>query len=249
MELVIKNKTERIISGNFEYLKSLFDDVNSYIDIFKIGDKKIYDYTHVSYIFETYPIIQKFFPSKSDKLMKFICKISNYIMEEFKNLDKNDIDAINNFQSHRLKVVSTAGLVLKSKLYLDWSEIEIKNFIGKNLKEDGSCLDYSIRDSLTYVTYTLTPLLETCINLWKSNRPMYYFYIHPTAKSSISKSIQWLIPYINGKKSNIMFINSIYASDKNKKEYGKKWDKANALNLINLCINFDMTLIGLYSDN
>ena len=125
---------------------------------------------------------------------------------------------------------------------------EIKKFIANNLYENGMSLDFKIRDSLTYAVYTLTPLVETCINLWKSDRDVYYFYIH-SSKSSIIKSIRWLIPYITGDKKNIMFINSIYASDRNKNEYGKIWDKKDALNLINLCINFDRTLIGLYNES
>lgn len=249
MEIQIKNKTERILNGNFQFLESLKGDVLTYVDTFEIGDKKIYDYTHVSYVIESYGVLVRFYPSITTKLEEFIKKICDSVIKDFKRLDNDHIDTINNFQSHRLKVVSTGGRVLKSKEYLDWSEQEIKRFISKNLKADGTCLDFEIRDSLTYVTYTLGPLVETCINLWKSGRIIYYFYIDPITKSSIMKSVRWLIPYIKGEKKNIMFINSMYASDKNKKEYGLIWNKSNALNLINLCINFDRTLIGLYDEN
>jgi hypothetical protein len=166
-------------------------------------------------------------------------------MNDFEKLNENETDAINNFQSHRLKVVSTGGFVLKFKRYLDWSEEEIKNFIGKNLKQDGSCLDFYLRDSLTYVTYTLEPLVDTCLNLIRTGRANYYFYTHPDRKSSIAKSVRWLIPYIKGEKRNVMFIKSIYISDKNKKEYGLLWDNKDALNLINLSINFDRSLVDV----
>lgn len=248
MEIQIKNKTERVNNGSYQFLESLKKDVLQYIDKFEIGERKIYDYTHVSYVFESYTVLTRFYPVLNKELQDFIVKISDYIISDFENLDKDNVDAINNFQSHRLKVVSTAGLVLKSKKYLDWSEKEIVNFIRKNLNSDGTCYDFELRDSLTYVTYTLGPLVETCLNLWKSRRNIYYFYMDPQTKSSIIKSIRWLIPYIKGEKKNIMFINSVYASDKNKKEYGFTWNKSNALNLINSCINFDRTLIGLYNE-
>lgn len=248
MEIDIKNKVERISRGNFQFLESLKKNVLEYVRIFQIGDKKIYDYTHVSFVFEAYPILSRFYPSLNKQLKDFIIKVCDYVISDFEKVDKNHVDVMNNFQSHRLKVVSTGGLVLKSKKYLDWSEKEIKNFIEVNLRFDGTSLDFELRDSITYVTYTLEPLVETCINLWKSNRMIYYFYIHPTTKCSIMKSVRWLIPYIKGEKKNIMFINSVYASDKNKKEYGLVWDKSNALNLINSCINFDRTLIGLYDE-
>lgn len=249
MEIQIKNKTERINNGNFQFLESLKKNVLSYIANFEIGDKKIYDYTHVSYVFESYTVLTRFYPALTKQLEDFIIKTSDHVIADFEKLDKDHVDAINNFQSHRLKVVSTAGLVLKSKKYMDWSEKEIKNFIGKNIRNDGTCLDFELRNSLTYVTYTLGPLVEACLNLWKSGRSVYYFYTHPETKGSIMKSIRWLVPYIEGDKKNIMFIKSVYASDKTKKEYGLVWDKSNALNLINSCINFDRTLIGLYNEN
>lgn len=249
MEIQIKNKVERTRAGNFKFLESLKRDVLEYTRTFEIGDKKIYDYTRVSFVFEAYPILTRFYPILVKQLQDFIMKVCDHIISEFEKLDKTHVDAINNFQSHRLKVVSTGGFVLKLKKYLDWCEKEIKNFIGSNLRHDGSSLDFGLRDSLTYVTYTLEPLVETCVNLWRSNRNIYYFYVHPSTKSSIMKSVRWLIPFIKGEKINVMFINSVYASDKNKKEYGLVWEKSNALNLINLSINFDRTLIGLYDEN
>lgn len=247
MDIQIKNKNERILSGNYQYLQGLRDDVLSYIDNFSLENKKIYDYTHVSFVFESYPILSRFYPSDKKKITSFIYKVCDHVIEDFLKLDPDETDAINNFQSHRLKVVSTGGLVMKSKKYMDWVEKEIKNFISKNINKDGVCFDFLIRDSLTYVTYTLTPLLETCVNLWKFNRNIYYFYIHPETKSSIIGAVRWLLPYIKGYKKNIMFVNSIYDSDKNKKEYKQIWCNKDALNLINLCINFDRTLVGLYN--
>jgi hypothetical protein len=245
MERDIKNIIERISDGSYQYLPLLKIHVIEYIVDFTF-DKKIYDYTHVSFVFKAYPIILRFYPLDAKIINQFIIKVCDHTILDFQNLNENETDAINNFQSHRLKVVSTGGLILKSKGYLDWCEKEIKNFIGKNLKADGSCLDFYLRDSVTYVTYTLGPLVETCLNLVNSDKPNYYFYVHPEKGSSIAKSVKWLLPYITGAKTNKMFMNSIYISDKNKKEYSQIWDKSDALNLINLCINFDRTYIGLY---
>lgn len=245
MERDIKNNIKRISDGSYQYLSTLRINVIKYMEQFTF-DKKIYDYTHVSFVFMAYPIFLRFYPLDSKIMSSFITKVCEHTIQDFEKLNENETDAINNFQSHRLKVVSTGGVVLKSKDFIDWCEKEIKNFIGKNLKSDGSCLDFHLRDSITYVTYTLGPLVETCLNLVNSERSNYYFYTHPETGSNIANSVKWLLPYISGKKINKMFINSIYLSDKSKDGYGKNWDKKDALNLINLCINFDRTYIGLY---
>lgn len=248
MEIEIKNRTEKALMGYYQFLPKLRELVNEYIKTFSPKDKEIHQYTHVSFVFEAYPLITKFYPADAKNFTEFIIKTSDYIIDDFLSLEKGHINTYNNFQSHRLKVVSVAGLVLNSQKYISWCDKEIKVFIGLNLRDDGSCEDYHLRDSLTYVTYTLEPLVECCFNLWKSKKPLYYFHIDPRKKCSIFKSVRWLIPYIEGKKKNKMFINSVYASDKNKPEYGEIWDKSNALNLVNLCINFDRTLVGVYDE-
>jgi Alginate lyase len=248
MEIEVKNRTERCLMGYYQFLPKLREDVSSYIKTFSPEGKEIHEYTHVSFIFEAFGILTRFYPADKKNITDFIIKISDYVIRDFESLPPGHVNTFNNFQSHRLKVVSTAGHVLKMDKYLNWCEKEIKNFINLNLKADGSTEDFHLRDSLTYSVYTLEPLVECCLNLWKSGKIIYFFFVSPQSKGSVFKSVRSLIPYIKGTKKNTMFIKSVYASDKSKQEYAKTWDPSNAQNLINLAINFDRTLIGLYGE-
>lgn len=151
---------------------------------------------------------------------------------------------INNFQSHRLNIVANIGKRFNIRSYIDWAYARWLEQIDNNLNADGSSYDFLERDSLTYHVFDLQALVFASLYL-QSFYPKFNFYTYVSPKGcSLKKSIQFLIPYINGTKTNIMFINTKYASDKQVQValLGKPWDKMNARNLIVQCRPFDPSL-------
>jgi hypothetical protein len=151
---------------------------------------------------------------------------------------------INNFQSHRLNIIANIGKRFNIRSYIDWAYARWLEQIDNNLNADGSSLDFLERDSLTYHVFNLQALVFASLYL-QSFYPRFNFYTYVSPKCcSLKKSVQFLIPYIEGKKTNIMFVNTKFASDRQTQPalVGQPWDKMNARNLILQCRPFDPSL-------
>lgn len=151
---------------------------------------------------------------------------------------------VNNFQSHRINIVANIGKRFNMRCYIDWAYERWLKQIDSNLNPDGSSLDFLERDSLTYHVFNLQALVFASMYL-QSFYPKFNFYTYVSPRGcSLRKSVQFLVPYIEGRKTNVMFINTRIASDRQVQAalVGKPWDKMNARNLILLCRQFDPSL-------
>lgn len=190
-------------------------------------------------ILEAYPSITFTDPERR-KVINWIRRLANAQM----NFVNTNSTPHNNFLAHQIKTVALAGDVLSNNTFIKWAETRMRSFIDNALYPDGSCLDFKERDSLTYVTYTLNALLIAVPPLEKRTKINYYTYESPQ-KSSIQKSVHWLIPYIEGSKQNLMFLQSIYSSDSktlHADKHGKPWDKADARQLLLKCVTYDTVI-------
>ena len=159
---------------------------------------------------------------------------------------------MNNFQSHRIHIVANIGRTYNHATFLDWAHTHFLKQIENNLHPDGNSLDFIERDSLTYHVFNLQALRFALENLNVHNPTFDYYNYKSPSGSSIQQSVRFLIPYIQGKLQNYMFVNSKFLSDKTTihvKEYNKQWSKENARNLLYLCMKYDPALEQIYKAN
>ena len=128
-------------------------------------------------------------------------------------LTKTKKTSFNNWNSHRLKVVGLIAYILDNNQYKNYIAEELPDQIEKNLLPDGSGMDFLERDALHYHVYTLEPLISLATVLKRSTGKDFYHYSSPSG-ASISKSIEFLIPFVNGEKLHPEFVNSKVAFDK-----------------------------------
>ncbi|KAJ3324784.1 hypothetical protein HDV06_006092 [Boothiomyces sp. JEL0866] len=236
----IKNRRIQVEKGQYQYQPKLIQLLNDVVKEYKPTGDPIQE-THIVEVLYAFDSLKAFLDNYT--FGSFARVAAKRVIENHEQ--STAVNKINNFQSHRMKILSTCALILKDYGLMDIVEQWMANQLKENLRVDGSCLDFELRDSLTYVTYNLDPLLVACANisLLTGNN----FYSYEFEGKSILKCVHWLIPYIRKEKQNTMFLKTVYESDKKKKEYGKAWDPAMAMNTINLAIPFDYSLIGLYS--
>jgi len=129
--------------------------------------------------------------------------------------------AYNNWHSHRLKEIGEIGFALNSEKYQRYAIEGIKKQISKNLLPDGSSIDFKLRDALHYHVYDLEPLLKLAIILKRATGFDYYNYVSEE-QTSIKKSVEWLLPYLNGEKTHGEFVNSTVSFDKKRANNGEK---------------------------
>lgn len=135
--------------------------------------------------------------------------------------------AINNWNSHRIKIIAMIAYSLHIEKYNMLIQDLIKKQIAINLYADGSGHDFKERDALHYHLYTLEPLVMAAITIYRATGKDYFNYISDT-KSSIKKSMEFFVPFYTGEKTHGEFLNSTVEFDKARARNGEKGYEAGA---------------------
>lgn len=156
--------------------------------------------------------------------------------------------AVNNWNSHRIKIVGLIGFAIGDEKYKTYAESALKEQIKNNLLEDGSSWDFKERDALHYHCYDIEPLLKISIAFKRTGKD-YYKYISDN-NSSLEKSVSFLKPYLSGIKYHEEFVNSNVnfdkrRSDNNQEAYktGRKFEAKQAVQSLELAEYFDPSLL------
>jgi hypothetical protein len=136
--------------------------------------------------------------------------------------------AHNNWNSHRLKIIGEIGFAIGDKALQDYAVKGIQEQIGHNLQPDGRSEDFISRDALHYHVYDLDPLLKLAIVLKKATGVDYYHYTAPSG-SSLAKSVEWLLPFVDGRQTHAEFVNSTVDFDRRRAQNGEAGYKAGTL--------------------
>jgi hypothetical protein len=153
--------------------------------------------------------------------------------------------AINNWNSHRIKMITLIAYTLHDDSYNSIITQELEKQLNVNLNPDGTTHDLLERDAFHYQTYDLEPLLSTCIAIYRAGGKNYFSY--QTANgSSIKKCVDYMTPFMTGEKTHPEFVNSKVAFDlkraqNNEKGYapGTLFEPKNGIETFALAAYFD----------
>jgi hypothetical protein len=153
--------------------------------------------------------------------------------------------AVNNWNSHRIKIIAMIVYTLHNDKYDKIIQNELTKQIAINLYADGSGLDFAERDALHYHVYTLEPLITAAMVIYRATGKNYFNY-ESEKGSSIKKSTDFLVPFVTGEKTHGEFLNSRVAFDKaraknNEKDYqaGAKFNPLNGVHVLEQAAYFD----------
>jgi hypothetical protein len=159
--------------------------------------------------------------------------------------------ATNNWNSHRLKIIGEIAFTLRDTALQNYTISGLKRQVEINLNPDGSSKDFVSRDALHYQVYDLEPLLKLAIVLERATGVNYYTWQSPSA-ASIQRSVDWLLPYLNGQKTHPEFVNSTVPFDQtraknNEAAYksGTLFDPKNGITTLLLAARFDTAMLPL----
>lgn len=157
--------------------------------------------------------------------------------------------SVNNWHSHRLKVLGEIAWAIGDTALQRYTIDGLMTQIDRNLKPDGSSIDFESRDALHYHVYDLEPLLKLSIILKRATGKDYYRYISPKG-CSIQRSVTWLLPFVTGEKTHPEFVNSTVAFDRQRAQNGQAeykagtiWDPKNGIATLLLASYFDPSLL------
>ena len=159
--------------------------------------------------------------------------------------------AINNWNSHRIKIITLIAYTLHISKYDKFIISELEKQLTVNLNPDGTTYDFIERDAFHYHTYDLEPLLTACIVIYRATGKNYFNY--QTEKgASLKKSVDFMIPYITGEKTHVEFVNSTVPFDKaraknNEKNFkpGTQFNPLSGMYALSLASYFDPTYINV----
>jgi hypothetical protein len=159
----------------------------------------------------------------------------------------------NNWNSHRIKIITQAAYAIHAGKYRDTIITELEKQIGQNLYADGSGYDFEERDALHYHIFSLEPLLKAMIVLNRAERKNYYNYLS-AAQSSVQISVQFLLPFVTGEKTHGEFANSKVKFDRERAANGEKgyvagapFKPRNGIVVLSLASYFDPSLLQIIS--
>jgi Alginate lyase len=118
----------------------------------------------------------------------------------------------NNWEAHRLKIISMAAFLLADKGLEDQTLASLKTFLEGNLNQDGTTLDFQERDSLHYQAYDLEPLIRTAMIYLRAGAPDLYHW-KTSRGASIAQCLDFLVPFAEGKKTHAEFVHSTVRFD------------------------------------
>ena len=134
-------------------------------------------------------------------------------LQTLAQLERNRNPSNNNFNSHRLKIYGQIAFLLGDTAMQQQAMNELTTHISNNLLPDSTSFDLQHRDAFHYHIYTLTPMLTLATSIKRAYHKDLYHYVSPTG-SSISYSVAYMLPYINGKKTHAEFVHTTVTFDK-----------------------------------
>ena len=153
--------------------------------------------------------------------------------------------AINNWNSHRIKMITLIAYTLHDDSYNTIITGELEKQLNVNLNPDGTTHDLMERDAFHYQTYDIEPLLSACIAIYRATGKNYFTW--QTANgSSIKKCVDYMVPFMTGEKTHPEFVHSTVSFDlkraqNNEKGYapGTLFEPKNGIDMFALAGFFD----------
>lgn len=135
----------------------------------------------------------------------------------------------------------------------EWKEVAtsgFKKFVAESLRPDGGSLDLERRDTLTYHTSGLRPVVEIAIIAGEEGLDLYEW--ESPVKSSLKKSVDYVVPFADGTKTRKEWLNTTVDLDRRRgaagiEAYrpGRLYEPKNALTVLEEASFFDSSLYPL----
>ncbi|MGF7042470.1 alginate lyase family protein [Mucilaginibacter lappiensis] len=156
----------------------------------------------------------------------------------------------NNWNSHRIKVMTLTAFTLHNDGFMEPVYKLLEKQIDDDLYADGTSFDFKERDAFHYHTYTLEPLLKTCMAIYRATGKKYFTYESANG-SSIQKSVDFLVPFVTGEKTHAEFVNSKVGFDKARAanhekgyEAGTLFEPVNGISTLSLAAYFNPSYVN-----
>ena len=207
------------ISGDRRYLKQVDNYLAAWAGVYRPDFNPI-DETNLDMVINAYALTAAdLSPETREASRRLISSLGNgYIahIQQFHGPKKGT--QTNNWQSHRIKLITVAAVALGDRAMLQQAFGLFKQQIADNVLADGSVTDFQDRDALHYVVYDLEPLVQAALAAKADGGDWLHAAVNGT---SLSAALDWLVPYANGERSHEEFVHTRVQFDKDRARVGE----------------------------
>ncbi|NBW50237.1 MAG: alginate lyase [Betaproteobacteria bacterium] len=125
--------------------------------------------------------------------------------------------AVNNWNSHRVKLATLAAFATGDEHLITQAHERFKEQLRNNIDSGGRTYDFTQRDALHYVVYSLEPLLMAALAAQQHGHDWWN-----DEGSRLSLALNWLRPYASGEKTHIEFAKTTVKWDHVRRDAGLK---------------------------
>lgn len=150
--------------------------------------------------------------------------------------------SINNWVNHRDKLVMAAGILTGNQATIDAGIANYKHHMHGFYRPDGTTYDMVERDALAYQTYGVLPSVEMA-RFYRLNGGADLYRLKNAEGGSMELSVNYLLPFVRGEQTHTEFANTSVQSDRKRPDYGKPWDPANAVPMLESATFFNPILV------
>ncbi|PHN26064.1 alginate lyase family protein [Pseudomonas sp. ICMP 460] len=196
------------LNGDPRYLKQVDDYLAAWAEVYQPDFNPI-DETNLDMLITAYALTADSLRAQTrDASRRLISTLGNgYIAHIQQVQGPKKTTQTNNWQSHRVKLISVAAAALGDRAMLEQAHQLFKQQVADNILADGSVTDFHDRDALHYVVYDLEPLVEAAL----AAKPYGIGgdWLNITANgASLGAALDWLVPYANGQRSHQEFVHT-----------------------------------------
>jgi len=145
--------------------------------------------------------------------------VDGWLREKANVLWKDHRGLTENWFSHRLKIVGLIGWTIGDKTLIAEAVSGFHRQINNNFKPDGASTDFYKRDALHYHLYDVEPLL-TLARTAERNGEKFFDYKAANG-ATLQSGVDFVIPFANGTKTHIEFVNSKVPFDRKRAQNGQ----------------------------
>lgn len=230
------------LSGDPRYLKQVDNYLAAWADVYQPDFNPI-DETNLDMLITAYALTADHLRLETrEASRRLISKLGNgYIAQIQQFHGQKKATHTNNWQSHRIKLVTVAAAALGDKAMLEQAHQVFKQQVADNILPDGSVTDFQDRDALHYVVYDLEPLVQAAL----AAKPYGGDWLNLKANgASLGAALDWLVPYANGQLSHQEFVHTHVQFDKDRAQVGEAgysgaWDARSSATLFWLAAQLD----------
>ena len=195
------------------------------------------DETNLAQLFQAYALTREALPASTRTAMDTLAReiAEGYLARLRKKTGSTYINDINNWQSHRIKLLAVSAATLGDPQLVAAARHRLMRQVAANIHPDGSTVDFAQRDALHYVTYDLEPLVQAALAL-SPYAGENLLEARSSSGSSIAAALAWLAPYAEGRRTHQEFVHTSEPFDIERRKaglkgYGGTWDPRNSATL------------------